>query len=104
MNLSSTHHAATPPAHHRMLSVRAHHPRLSSLGAYQSVMAPRDVIGIFTASPSPPPRQLGEWAGLAKVYKEGNARKVVGCSCVVVTAYGEESKALSVLQESIKAK
>jgi hypothetical protein len=41
---------------------------------------------------------------LAKVDKEGNARKVVGCSCVVVAAYGEESKALSVLQESIKAK
>jgi hypothetical protein len=46
-------------------------------------------------------KQLGEWAGLAKVDKEGNARKVVGCSCVVVTAYGEESKALSVLQGSI---
>lgn len=48
-------------------------------------------------------KQLGEWAGLAKVDKEGNARKVVGASCVVVTAFGEESEALSVLQESIKA-
>jgi len=49
-------------------------------------------------------KQLGEWAGLAKVDKEGNARKVVGCSCVVVKSFGEESEALTVLQESIKKK
>ena len=34
--------------------------------------------------------QLGEWAGLCKIDKEGTARKIVGCSCVVVK-YGEES-------------
>ncbi len=45
-------------------------------------------------------KQLGEWVGLAKVDKEGTARKVVGCSCVVVTDYGEESEALSVLKAS----
>ena len=44
-------------------------------------------------------KQLGEWVGLAKVDKEGTARKVVGCSCVVVKEYGEESPALAVLQE-----
>ena len=48
-------------------------------------------------------KQLGEWVGLAKLDKEGAARKVVGCSCVVVKDFGEESEALSVLQESFKA-
>ena len=47
-------------------------------------------------------KQLGEWAGLCKVDKEGAARKVVGCSCVVVTEYGEESPALAMLQEHFK--
>lgn len=45
-------------------------------------------------------KQLGEWVGLAKVDKEGNARKVVGCSCCVVTEFGEESEALSILKAS----
>ena len=29
-------------------------------------------------------KKLGEWSGLCKIDKEGKARKVVGCSCVVV--------------------
>jgi small subunit ribosomal protein S12e len=29
-------------------------------------------------------KKLGEWAGLCKIDKDGKARKVVGCSCVVV--------------------
>lgn len=31
------------------------------------------------------PKVLGEWAGLCVLDRDGNARKVVGCSCVAVT-------------------
>eukprot|EP00054_Salpingoeca_dolichothecata_P031367 m.263278 g.263278 ORF g.263278 m.263278 type:complete len:151 (-) comp26865_c0_seq1:58-510(-) len=48
-------------------------------------------------------KTLGEWAGLCKLDKEGNARKVVGCSCVVVKDYGVEGEALDVLFEHFKS-
>jgi small subunit ribosomal protein S12e len=48
------------------------------------------------------PKKLGEWAGLCKIDREGNARKVVGCSCVVVKEWGEESEAMNVLLEYFK--
>merc|ERR1712029_871611 len=48
-------------------------------------------------------KQLGEWAGLAKLDKEGAARKVIGCSCVVVKEWGEKSDALNVLQDYFKS-
>jgi len=47
-------------------------------------------------------KKLGEWAGLCVLDREGNARKVVGASCVVVKDYGEESEALSVLLDYFK--
>ncbi|KAL2621261.1 hypothetical protein R1flu_001466 [Riccia fluitans] len=40
----------------------------------------------------PSAKKLGEWSGLCKIDSEGKARKVVGCSCVVVKDYGEETE------------
>ncbi|KAK1278608.1 40S ribosomal protein S12 [Acorus gramineus] len=48
-------------------------------------------------------KTLGEWTGLCKIDQEGKARKVVGCSCVVVKGYGEESEGLNVLREHLKS-
>ena len=48
-------------------------------------------------------KKLGEWAGLCKIDKEGNPRKVVGCSCVVVKDYGQEGDALDVLKGHFKS-
>ncbi|KAL3342269.1 hypothetical protein AABB24_026340 [Solanum stoloniferum] len=43
-------------------------------------------------------KTLGEWAGLCKIDSEGKARKVVGCGCVVVQDYGEETEGLHIVQ------
>ncbi|OVA01260.1 Ribosomal protein S12e [Macleaya cordata] len=51
----------------------------------------------------PSAKSLGEWAGLCKIDSEGKARKVVGCSCVVVQDYGEESEGLHIVQEYVKS-
>ncbi|OVA10317.1 Ribosomal protein S12e [Macleaya cordata] len=51
----------------------------------------------------PSAKTLGEWAGLCKIDSEGKARKVVGCSCVVVQDYGEESEGLHIVQEYVKS-
>lgn len=47
-------------------------------------------------------KKLGEWAGLCKIDKEGEARKVVGCACVVVKDYGKETPAHDVLNDYLK--
>ncbi|KVH99025.1 Ribosomal protein L7Ae/L30e/S12e/Gadd45 [Cynara cardunculus var. scolymus] len=44
----------------------------------------------------PAAKTLGEWA-------EGKARKVVGCSCLVVKDYGEETEGLHIIQEYVKS-
>ena len=50
----------------------------------------------------PAAKTLGEWVGLCKLDSEGLARKVVGCSCVVICDYGEESEALGVVIEYLR--
>ncbi|KAK2646769.1 hypothetical protein Ddye_021964, partial [Dipteronia dyeriana] len=51
----------------------------------------------------PSAKTLGEWSGLCKIDSEGSARKVVGCSCVVVKDCGEEHAGISIIQEYVKA-
>ena len=46
----------------------------------------------------PDNKSLGEWAGLCKIDKDGEPRKVVGASCVAVTDFAEESLALNFLK------
>ena len=45
-------------------------------------------------------KKLGEWAGLCQLDREGNARKVVGCSCVVVKNWGANSQERDYLLKS----
>ena len=47
-------------------------------------------------------KQLGEWVGLCKIDAEGNARKVVGCSCAVIRDFGEETSALGIVKNHLQ--
>ena len=51
----------------------------------------------------PEQKKLGEMVGLCKIDREGNARKVVRCSCVVVKDFGEQSPAAEILMQHFKA-
>jgi small subunit ribosomal protein S12e len=46
--------------------------------------------------------ELGEWVGLCKIDRDGKARKVVKCSCVVIKDIGTDTAAWGVVQEYIK--
>jgi len=46
-------------------------------------------------------KTLGEWAGLCKFNAEGKAVKVVGCSCVVIKSWGEDSAARQYVLEHV---
>lgn len=47
-------------------------------------------------------KTLGEMAGLCKIDKDGNARKVVQCSCVVVQNFGKDTSAKDYLIGELK--
>mmetsp|Transcript_8043 Transcript_8043/g.11218 ORF Transcript_8043/g.11218 Transcript_8043/m.11218 type:complete len:152 (+) Transcript_8043:65-520(+) len=47
-------------------------------------------------------KQLGEWAGLCKIDRDGEASKVVRCSAAAVVEFGEDTHALAVLLEYLK--
>mmetsp|Transcript_36245 Transcript_36245/g.85040 ORF Transcript_36245/g.85040 Transcript_36245/m.85040 type:complete len:141 (+) Transcript_36245:70-492(+) len=46
-------------------------------------------------------KTLGEWAGLCKIDNDGQPRKVVGASCVVITDFGDEGQAYDYLMNHL---
>lgn len=47
-------------------------------------------------------KELGAWCGLAKLDDDGGVKKAVRTSCAVVTDFGEETRALSILLDFLQ--
>eukprot|EP00525_Craspedostauros_australis_P013069 CAMPEP_0198135422 /NCGR_PEP_ID=MMETSP1442-20131203/60583_1 /TAXON_ID= /ORGANISM="Craspedostauros australis, Strain CCMP3328" /LENGTH=151 /DNA_ID=CAMNT_0043796591 /DNA_START=66 /DNA_END=521 /DNA_ORIENTATION=+ len=47
-------------------------------------------------------KELGAWCGLAKLEEDGSVKKAVRTSCTVVTDFGEETRALSILLDYLQ--
>lgn len=74
-----------------------------SEGAYSSLVQALCKENHVPLIDVPDSKELGQWAGLCKIDKEGQPRKIVGASCVAITDYGEESPALNFLTKHIKS-
>ncbi|KAJ8902293.1 hypothetical protein NDN08_006700 [Rhodosorus marinus] len=47
--------------------------------------------------------ELGEWAGQCKIDQDGKAKKVRGCTCVVVKDFGEKGAGYDFLRDYIES-
>lgn len=98
------------PNLHRLLAPRPAPPQLAILADDCNQPDYKKLIEALCAEQSvnlisvPEQQTLGQWAGLCKIDSEGEARKVVKCSCAVITDYGEETEGLAILQEYLKSR